>query len=133
VLECLFQYNIPAKLQKLIALTLSGTNAIVKINNEFTDKYDMQTGVKQADPLSATLFSIAMDSILKKMEMRGNISTRLKQCTAYADDILITTRMAQAMTDTFVKLKNKSPKYGLIVNVHKTKYMKCTRRQDIAM
>jgi hypothetical protein len=45
-------------------------------------------------------------------------------------DILITTRIAQAMTDTFVKLKNESLKYGLIVNVHKTKYMKCTRRQD---
>jgi len=38
--------------------------------------------------------------------------------------------MAQAMTDTFVKLKNESPKYGLIVNVHKTKCMKCTRTQD---
>jgi hypothetical protein len=34
------------------------------------------------------------------------------------------------MTDTFVKLKNESLKYGLIVKVHKTKYMKCTRRQD---
>jgi hypothetical protein len=44
--------------------------------------------VKQADPLSATLFSIAMDSILKKIELRGNISTRLKQFSAYADDIL---------------------------------------------
>jgi hypothetical protein len=32
VLECLIQYNIPAKLQKLIVLTLTGTNAIVKIN-----------------------------------------------------------------------------------------------------
>jgi hypothetical protein len=26
------------------------------------------------------------------MDLRGNISTRLKQCSAYADDILITTR-----------------------------------------
>jgi len=85
---------------------------------------------KQGDPLSATLFSIAMDSILKKMELRGNISTRLKQYTAYADDILITTRTTQAMIDTFVKLKNESLKYGLIGNVHKTKYLKCTRRQD---
>jgi hypothetical protein len=34
------------------------------------------------------------------------------------------------MIDTFVKLKNESLKYGLIVNVHKTKYMKYTRRQD---
>jgi hypothetical protein len=70
-----------------------------------------------------------MDSILKKMELRGNISTRLKQCTAYADDILITTRTTQAMTDTIVKLKNESMKYGLKVNVYKTKYLKCTRRQ----
>jgi hypothetical protein len=34
------------------------------------------------------------------------------------------------MADTFVKLKNESLKYNLIVNVHKTMYMKCTRRQD---
>jgi hypothetical protein len=73
---------------------------------------------------------MAMDSILQKMELRGNISTRLKQCTAYADDILITTKTTQAMFDTFVNLKNQSLKYGLIVNVHKTKYLKCTRRQD---
>jgi hypothetical protein len=85
---------------------------------------------KQGDPLSATLFSNAMDSILKKMELRGNISTILKQCTAYADHILITTRTTQAMIDTFVKLKNESLKYGLTVNVHKTKYLKCSRRQD---
>jgi hypothetical protein len=31
---------------------------------------------------------------------------------------------------TFVKLKNKSLKYGLIVIVNKTKCMNCTRRQD---
>ena len=34
------------------------------------------------------------------------------------------------MTDTFVKLKSESLKYVLIVNVHKTKHMNCTRRQD---
>jgi hypothetical protein len=131
VLECLNQYNIPTKLQKLIALTLTGTNAIVKINNEFTDKFDVQTGVKQGYPLSATLFSIAMDCILKKMELRGNICTRLKQCATNADDNVITSGTAQAMIDTFVELKKRiTKKYGLIVNVHKTKYMKCTRRQE---
>ena len=78
---------------------------MVKINNELTENLDVQTGVKQGDPLSATRFSIAMDSILKKLELRGNISTKLRQCTAYADDILITSRTTQAMTRTFVKLK----------------------------
>jgi hypothetical protein len=76
----------------LIALTLTGTNARVKINDEFTEKFDVQTGVKQGDSLSATLFSTAMDCILRKRELRGKICTRLNQCTAYADDILVTTR-----------------------------------------
>ena len=34
------------------------------------------------------------------------------------------------MIDTFVKFKNESLKYGLTVNVHKTKYLKYSRRQD---
>jgi len=46
--------------------------------------------VKQGDPLSATLFRIVIDDILKQLEPTGNISTRLEQFSAYADDILIT-------------------------------------------
>jgi len=65
---------------------------MAKVNNELIGKFDVQTGVKQGDSLSATLFSIAMDCVLNRMELRGNISTRLRQCTAYADDILITAR-----------------------------------------
>ena len=50
------------------------------------------------------------------MEVRGNISTRLKQISAYADDIVIIGRTKQAMIDIFNKLKNKASKYGLLVN-----------------
>jgi len=35
------------------------------------------------------------------MEWRGTINTRLKQCTAYADDILLTTRTKRSLVDTF--------------------------------
>ena len=51
VIDSLNEYNIPSKLIKLRALTLSGTSAMVKINNELTGKFDVQTGVKQGDPL----------------------------------------------------------------------------------
>jgi hypothetical protein len=70
-----------------------------------------------------------MDFILKKMEFRGNISARLGQCTAYANDILKTARTTQAMINKIIKLKNESLKYGLTVNTNKTKYLKCSRRQ----
>jgi len=39
VTDSLNGYNIPSKLIKLIVLTLMGTSAIVKINNEFTGKF----------------------------------------------------------------------------------------------
>ena len=64
--------------------------AKVKVNNKFTEEFQVEYGVKQGDPLSATLFSMVTDVILKNLDLRGNISTRLKHCIAYADDVLIT-------------------------------------------
>ena len=64
-----------------------------------------------------------MDTILKQIGLRGNITTRLKQYTAYADDIMLTTRTKQSLIDTFQKLKEISAQYGLIVNGQKTKHL----------
>ena len=62
------------------------------------------------------------------MEIRGNITTHLKQCTAYAGHILLTTRTKQSLIDTFQKLKEISAQYGLIVSGQKTKYLRCKRK-----
>jgi hypothetical protein len=72
--------------------------------------------------LSTTIFSIVIDDIIKQLELKGNISTHLKQCSQYADDIIITARTKQTLMDTFEKLKNISSQFGLIVNENKTKY-----------
>jgi hypothetical protein len=56
--------------------------------------------------MSATLFSIITDDMLKQLELRGSISTHLEQCLAYAEATLITARTKQTMIDTFEKLKN---------------------------
>jgi hypothetical protein len=63
------------------------------INNELSESLIVNTGVKQEDPLSALLFSVIMDKLLKSLEISGNISTRLRQVCAYADGILIMARM----------------------------------------
>jgi hypothetical protein len=57
----------------------------VKVNNKFTEEFQVERGVKQGDPLSATLFSLVIDVMLRNLDLRGNISTRLKQCIVYAD------------------------------------------------
>jgi hypothetical protein len=102
--ECLIKFEVPDKLIRLIALTLTHTTARVKVNRDLTEEFIVKCRVKQGDPLSATLFSLLIDTILKQMEIKGNITTHLKQYTAYADDILLT-RTKQSLLDTFQKLK----------------------------
>jgi hypothetical protein len=95
--ECLKKSDVPDKLIRFIALTLLQTRAQDKINRDFTEEFIVECRVKQEDPLSATLFSLVIDTTLKQIGLRGNISTRLKQCTAYADDIMLTTRTKQSL------------------------------------
>lgn len=73
-------------------LTLNSTRVRVKINNAYTEEFKVESGVKQGYSLSATLYSVVVDVILKQLDLRGNICTRVKQCAAYAADILVTTR-----------------------------------------
>jgi hypothetical protein len=69
-----------------------------------------------------------LDSVISKLEVRGNITTRLKQICAYADDILIIGRTKLILIDIFCKLKHEALNAGLIVNNNKTTYRHCTRK-----
>jgi hypothetical protein len=130
ILDSLTQNKIPSKLIRLIKLTLENTTVKVKVkvNNAYTMEFRVESGVKQGDLLSSTLFSLVIDTVLKKLDLRGNISTRLRQLTAYADDILIIARTKQSLIDTFQQLKNNPMEFGLIINEKKTKYLKCTKK-----
>jgi sorting nexin-29 len=67
IIKCLNNYDIPSKLIKLISKTLQDTK--VKVNQNYTEKFEILMGVKQGNLLSATLFSIVTDVILKQLEL----------------------------------------------------------------
>lgn len=91
-MECLPLFNVPTKLIRLIELTqINGTERF-KVNNEYRQEFKVDSGLKQGDPLSTNLFIVFVDVILKQLDLRRNKPTRWKQCSAYADDILIITR-----------------------------------------
>jgi len=79
MLDSLTQYKIPPNLIRLVKLTLENTMAKVKVNNTYTSEFRVESGIKQGDPLSPTLLSLVIDIILKKIDLTGNISTRLRQ------------------------------------------------------
>jgi sorting nexin-29 len=126
IYNSLSKYNVPDKLIKLIKLTMQRPKMKVKINNSYTDWFETKTGVRQGDLLSALVFSVVLDSVITNLEVRGNITTRLKQICAYADVII--GRTMQVLIDTFCKLKQEALNAGLVVNINKTKYLYCTRK-----
>jgi hypothetical protein len=75
ILDSLTQYKIPPKLIRLVKLTMENTMAKVKVNNTYTSEFRVESGVKQGDPLSPMLFSLVINTVLKNIDLRGNIST----------------------------------------------------------
>jgi hypothetical protein len=128
IIDSLTQNKIPPKLIRLVKLTLENTTAMLKVNNAYTSEFRVESGVKQGDPLSLTLFSLVIDTVLNKLDLRDNISTQLRQLMAYADDVLIIARTKQSLIDTIRQLKNNSVEVGVTINEKKTKYLKSQKR-----
>ena len=80
------------------------------------EQIEINLGVRQGDSLLATLFCLVIDTIMRKLNLRGNISTRSKQICAYADDILIASTK-QALNKTFNKLTDEVKKLGLKIKI----------------
>ena len=65
---------------------------------------------QKGDHLPKTLFSLVIDTILKQLDLRGNIATRLKKYIAYVDNILLTTRTKQSLSNPFQEIKTSNAK-----------------------
>jgi len=83
--------------------------------------------VRQGDALSATIFNLILDSVIKKLNLRGDISLKLKQIVAYADDVAHLARSPKALKEIFHKFQNEATLVGLNINGDKTKYMQIKR------
>ena len=68
---------------------------------------------------------------MRKLEIRRNIPTSLKQACVNADDVVLVTKTKQALINTFQKIKQEAEKYGLTINQNKTKYKRHSRTQTI--
>ena len=123
------QYTVSAKLIRRIELTLISTGSVVKMNNEYTEEFKVEYNIKQGDHLSATLYSVVADVILCRCNITATRWKRkyiymFKQCSAYADDMLITRRSKQSLMDTFQNLKVSHYILDLLLISKKTKYIK---------
>jgi sorting nexin-29 len=121
--------EIPSKLIKLIKITVKSTRAVFETEHGSTEKFHINTGLRHGDVLSTLLFNLVLEGIIRKLDTRGNISTRLTQLCAYVDDLVIIARTPNALDEMFLTLEKEARDAGLIVNQSKTKYMKTAREK----
>lgn len=115
--------GIPKKLVQLTKMTLVKAQAKVMIDGRYGDNFSLSRGVRQGDALSATLFNLALQSILHNLTDNGTIVYKSKHICAYADDIVIIARNITELKLAFSEMYSAAKTMGLEINESKTKYM----------
>jgi len=59
---------------------------------------------------------LVLEVIIRKLDTRRNIRTKLTQLCAYADDLVIIARTPNALDEMFLTLEKEARGAGLIVN-----------------
>ncbi|PNF27716.1 hypothetical protein B7P43_G12778, partial [Cryptotermes secundus] len=123
-------FGIPTKLSRIINLTMTETINQVKIQNQLTECFKTNQGLKQGDSLAPSLFNLVLEYIVRKcnVDTRNTIAYKQTQIMAYADDIIIVSRSLGAMKETYKEIKTIAKTTGLEVNVNKTKMLIQSRR-----
>jgi len=121
--RALKELGVGAKLGRLIMMTMEGTMASVLTQKGETEEFEFNRGVRQGDALSATLFNLALQYVLRRIK-KGTLRTKGEQIVAYADDIALITRSRGRMREVLEEMATEGAKMGLKINEEKTKIMR---------
>jgi len=72
-------------------VTFQGSKGKGKIRGQLTEAFDMDRGLRQSDALSKILFNVVLEKVIRNIETHRNgmIVNRMRQCTAYGQDVLV--------------------------------------------
>jgi hypothetical protein len=122
------EFLIPQKLINLTKATLRNIKCRVKIQNQLSELFTTERGLRQGDALACLLFNAALEWAIKKsgIETRGTIFHKSIQVLAFADDINIIGRSLRVVKEAFLNLEKAAKEIGLTINEDKTKFMEVT-------
>jgi ssDNA-binding Zn-finger/Zn-ribbon topoisomerase 1 len=118
--------NIDGKVYKIIKRMYTNTTSCLKLNNIFTDWFEVTCGVRQGDNLSPTLFSLLINDLAnyikqlnKGIKLRDdNISILL-----YADDMVLIAKNETDLQYMLDAMNEWMKKWRLKVNINKSNVM----------
>ena len=126
--KILQEMGIPDHLTCLLRNLYAGQEATVRIGHGITDWFQIGKGVHQGCILSPCLFNFYAEYIvrnagLKEAQAGIKIAGRNTINLRYADDTTLMAESEEELKSLLMKVKEKSEKVGLKLNVQKTKIM----------
>lgn len=131
MLEILRKYRIDKEDLKIIETLYFQQKANIKVANEVTNEYcKIEKGVRQGCPLSPRLFNIYAEEIFQHRFFRKcglKINGERIADISYADDKVLLAETPQQLQTMMRRLNIESNKFGMKINVDKTKVMRIGR------
>jgi sorting nexin-29 len=86
--------GIPGKLIRLTKITMKTVQCSVKIQNDISEQFETNKGLKQGNALARLLFNVVLEKVMRDAGIlnSGTIHNKSTQVLAYADDINIIDR-----------------------------------------
>jgi hypothetical protein len=120
------ELNFPTKLIRLTKATLTIVTCCVKIQNNFSERFENRHRLRRLICVSSTLlFNVVPEVSVRRANLQttGTTYNKETQLLADADDIDIVGRSKSAVRDAYLALEREAAKVGLKINEQKTKYM----------
>ena len=120
--------GIPDHLTCLLKHQYAGQEATVRTGLGATDWFQIGKGVRQGCILSACLFNLYAEHIMRNAGMEEapagmKIARRNINNLKYADDTTLMAESKEELKSLLIKVKQESEKVGLKLNIQKTKIM----------
>ncbi|GFO06968.1 endonuclease-reverse transcriptase [Plakobranchus ocellatus] len=102
-----------------------GAIARIHIDNQISEAFEIQRGVRQGDPISPKLYIAFIEQVFKEADLKYdiNIDGEYLRDLRFADDVALCTEKEEEMEEHLDGLNSESKKVGLKIHKGKTKYM----------
>ncbi|KAI5753273.1 hypothetical protein M8J77_025408 [Diaphorina citri] len=134
LIDILKSKNIDSHDIRIISNLYWNQTARIKVDDELSDEIKIMRGVRQGCLLSPLLFNIYSEAIFEEAILHAQMGIKINgqfvNNLRYADDTVILSGTLHHLQRTMQKVSQTCNKYGLKMNIKKTKFMIITKDQS---